>query len=198
MSLFYQSLSAYEAFKFRKRKQAFKKGKPCAVCGKTYPKGQMMVAHIIPVRQLSDYDALYDTKNWEVRCIYCERRLNREETLRENRLEKHAKEEINSIIPHYELDIYKDYDELIIHLWEKANTNLKKGKVYRRSLYWERLLGEVKKADRLTLAKAAAKFVMGNNGRMPTQEEIYDQLAKDVESKMMSETKGHFKKEKKE
>lgn len=196
MSLFYQSLSAYEAFKFKKRKQAFKKGKPCAVCGKTYPKGQMMVAHIIPVRQLSDYDALYDSKNWEVRCIYCERRLNKEETLRKNRLEKHAKEEISAVIPHYELDIYKDYDELIIHLWEKANTNLKKGKVYRRSLYWERLLKEVKKADRLTLAKAAAKFVMGNNGRMPTQEEIYDQLAKDVESKMMSETKGNFKKEK--
>ena len=196
MSLFYQSLSAYEAFKFRKRKQAFKKGKSCAVCGKIYPKGQMMVAHIIPVRQLSDYDALYDSKNWEVRCVYCERRLNREETLRKNRLEKHAKEEVGSIVSHYELDIYKDYDELIIHLWEKANTNLKKGKVYRRSLYWERLLKEVKKADRLTLAKAAAKFVMGNNGRMPTQEEVYDQLAKDVESKMMSETKGNFKKEK--
>lgn len=196
MSLFYQSLSAYEAFKFRKRKQAFKKGKPCAVCGKTYPKGQMMVAHIIPVRQLSDYEALYDSKNWEVRCIYCEHRLNREEALRKNRLEKHAKEEVGIIIPHYELDIYKDYDELIMRLWEKANANLKKGKVYRRSLYWERLLKEVKKADRLTLAKAAAKFVMGNNGRMPTQEEIYDQLAKDVESKMMSETKGNFKKEK--
>lgn len=198
MSIFYQSLSAYEAFKFRKRKQAFKRGKPCTICGKKYRKPEMMVAHIIPVRELSDYDALYDSKNWQVRCIYCERRLNREEDLaaRKARLKEQAQKEVKGVVPHYELDVYADYDEMIQNLWNKANVGLKKGKVYRRSLYWDKLIKEVKKADRLTLAKAAAKFVMGNNGRMPTIDEVYDQLAKDVEMKMMSETNGKFKKEK--
>lgn len=199
MSVFYQSLSYWENLMFKRRKKAFKRGKPCAVCGKKYRSAEMMVAHIIPVRQLSDYDALYDTKNWEVRCIYCERRLNKEEAKpeRKARLKEHAKKELRTpVIPRYELDIYTDYDELIQNLWNKAIAPMNMAKIHRRSSYWEKLKGEVKKADRLTLAKAAARFVMGNNGRMPTQEEIYKQLTKDVEAKMLSETKGKFKKEK--
>jgi len=43
-----------------------------------YPSAEMMVAHIKPVTELSDYDALFDTTNWEVRCVYCERELNKE------------------------------------------------------------------------------------------------------------------------
>ena len=78
MSVFYQSLPYPVARAFKKRKQQFKKGKPCAVCGKIYPSDEMMVAHKTPVSKLPDWDALYDEKNWEVRCIYCEQRLNRE------------------------------------------------------------------------------------------------------------------------
>lgn len=78
MSLFYESLPKKTAFAFKARKRAFKQNKPCAVCGKRYPSDEMMVAHIKPVSELSDYDALYDTSNWEVRCLYCERRLNKE------------------------------------------------------------------------------------------------------------------------
>lgn len=202
MSLFYQSLPYLENWAFKRRKSAFKRGKPCAICGKKYPKGEMMVAHIIPVRELSDYDALYDTTNWEVRCIYCERRLNNEE----NRIKRKQKnreiitakaKKTNPILPTYEVDICVDYDELIQNLWNKTIAPMNMKRTHRRSSYMMRLNAEVKKADRLTLAKAAARFVMCNNGRMPTKEEIYDQLAKDVETKMMFETKGHFKGEKK-
>lgn len=45
---------------------------------------EMMVAHKVPVRDITDYEALFDTTNWEVRCIPCERRLNREEDLLNN------------------------------------------------------------------------------------------------------------------
>ena len=76
MSVFYQSMSKSQAMAFKKRKKAFKKGKPCAICGKTYPSDQMMVAHIIPVTELTDAQALYDTRNWSVRCIWCERAEN--------------------------------------------------------------------------------------------------------------------------
>lgn len=196
MSLFYKSLSAYEAFKFRKRKQAFKKGKPCAVCGKTYPKGQMMVAHIIPVRQLTDYDALYDTSNWEVRCIYCERRLNREETLKKNIMEKKAKEK-HGIVPMFEMDNYIDYEDLIQHIWDRVVSPMNMQKIHRRSSYYQRIVNAVKMIDRLTLAKATARFVLCN-GRIPVKEEVNAQLIKDVETKMLFETKGHFKKEKEE
>lgn len=193
MSLFYKSLSAYEAFKFRKRKQAFKKGKPCAVCGKTYPKGQMMVAHIIPVRQLTDYDALYDTSNWEVRCIYCERRLNREETLKNNMMVKKAKEK-HGVVPIFEMDNYIDYEDLIQHIWDRVVAPMNMKKIHRRSSYHQRIVGAVKMIDRLTLAKATARFVLCN-GRVPVKEEVNEQLIKDVETKMMFETKGHFRKE---
>lgn len=196
MSLFYKSLSAYEAFKFKKRKQAFKKGKPCAVCGKTYPKGQMMVAHIIPVRQLTDYDALYDTSNWEVRCIYCERRLNREETLKKNIMEKKAKEK-HGIVPMFEMDNYIDYEDLIQHIWDRVISPMNMTKIHRRSSYYQRIVNAVKMIDRLTLAKATARFVLCN-GRIPVKEEVNAQLIKDVETKMLFETKGHFKKEKEE
>lgn len=195
MSLFYQSLSYWENVSFKRRKRAFKRGKPCAICGKKYSNNEMMVAHIIPVRELSDYDALYDTSNWEVRCIYCEQKLNREETLRKNRLKENAKKSFGTL-PSYELDIYTNYDDTIQAMWSRSTHELKPGKVYRRSLYWERLEKKVKMADKMTLAKAAAKFVMTNNGRMPTQEEIYKMLLKDVEAKMLFETDGKFKKEK--
>lgn len=197
MSLFYQSLSYWENMSFKRRKRAFKRGKPCAICGKKYSNNEMMVAHIIPVRELSDYDALYDTSNWEVRCIYCEQKLNKEETLRKNRLKENAKKSFG-VLPAYELDIYTNYDDTIQAMWSRATHELKPGKVYRRSLYWQRLEKMVKMADRMTLAKAAAKFVMTNSGRMPTQEEIYQMLLKDVEAKMLFETNGNFKKEKEE
>lgn len=197
MSLFYQSLSYWENMSFKRRKRAFKRGKPCAICGKKYPNNEMMVAHIIPVRELSDYDALYDTSNWEVRCIYCEQKLNREETVKKNRMKEYAKKSFGTL-PAYELDIYTEYDSSIQTMWDRATHELKPGKVYRRSLYWQRLDKKVRMADKMTLAKAAAKFVMTNNGRMPTQEEVYQMLLKDVEAKMLFETNGKFKKEKEE
>lgn len=76
MSLFYQSLPYKTARSFKKRKQMFKKGKPCCVCGRIYPPDEMMVAHKKPASELTDWEALYDVKNWEVRCIYCEREQN--------------------------------------------------------------------------------------------------------------------------
>lgn len=76
MSVFYQSLPYKVQRSFKSRKQQFKKNKPCAICGKLYSKGEMMVAHKRPVSELTDWEALYDTKNWEVRCIYCERQMN--------------------------------------------------------------------------------------------------------------------------
>ena len=197
MSLFYQSLSYWENMSFKRRKRAFKRGKPCAICGKKYPNNEMMVAHIIPVRELSDYDALYDTSNWEVRCIYCEQKLNREETVKKNRMKEYAKKSFGTL-PVYELDVYTEYDSSIQAMWDRATHELKPGKVYRRSLYWQRLDKKVRMADKMTLAKAAAKFVMTNNGRMPTQEEVYQMLLKDVEAKMLFETNGKFKKEKEE
>lgn len=87
MSLFYESLDRETAFAFKARKKKFKKGKPCAICGRIYNMDEMMVAHTKPVSELSDYDALYDTNNWEVRCIYCERKQNREKG-RKNELGK--------------------------------------------------------------------------------------------------------------
>lgn len=78
MSLFYESLPKKTAFAFKARKKAFKKNKPCAICGRKHPSDEMMVAHIKPVSELSDFDALYDMSNWEVRCIYCERKMNKE------------------------------------------------------------------------------------------------------------------------
>lgn len=76
MSIFYETLPPGVAGSFKKRKKKFKKGKPCAVCGHIYPPEAMMVAHKIPVTDLTTYDALHDASNWEVRCIYCERRYN--------------------------------------------------------------------------------------------------------------------------
>lgn len=83
MSLFYDTLDKDTNFDFKRRKKAFKKGKPCAICGKRLVSELMMVAHKVPVSELSDYDALYDTTNWEVRCIGCERELNRQAQLEE-------------------------------------------------------------------------------------------------------------------
>lgn len=77
MSIFYRSLPKEVALDFKKRKKQFKKGKPCAICGKIFPPDRMMVAHKTPVTDLSDHDALYDTTNWEVRCVPCEQAENR-------------------------------------------------------------------------------------------------------------------------
>lgn len=77
MSNFYESLDWRTSRQFKARKKRFKHGKPCAICGKKYPEDQMMVAHKKPARELSDWDALYDQTNWEVRCIYCEQRMNK-------------------------------------------------------------------------------------------------------------------------
>ena len=86
MSTFYETLDFRTNAQFKARKKAFKKGKPCSICGKLYSSDKMMVAHKIPVRELSDWDALYDQDNWEVRCIYCEREANRKEDIEANNL----------------------------------------------------------------------------------------------------------------
>ena len=78
MSLFYESLSKKANLAFKARKKAFKKNKPCAICGRKLPSDEMMVAHLRPVSEINDLEALYDTSNWEVRCIYCEREYNKE------------------------------------------------------------------------------------------------------------------------
>lgn len=195
MSTFYKSLSFPEAIAFHRRKQQFKKGKPCAICGKTFPSDKMMVAHIIPVRELSDYDALYDTSNWQVRCIMCEHSMNHVENLRKGQLKK-AVMEREGFVPSYETDIYIDYDGLINQLWEKVTKGLKPGKKYRASVYEAKMSSAINKADKMTLAKAAAKYVMTNNGKMPTQDEIYEMLRTDLGAKMLFETKGNILKEK--
>lgn len=87
MSTFYDSLPRELAVEFKKRKKAFKRGKRCAICGKRKPLPQMMVAHKVPVRELSDWDALYDETNWEVRCITCEQRMNRQEAINRGKIE---------------------------------------------------------------------------------------------------------------
>lgn len=84
MSVFYQTLKGEIARDFRARKRAFKAGKPCAICGARKHHSKMMVAHKVPVSELTDYEALYDTSNWEVRCIDCEMRLNRIKDLKKN------------------------------------------------------------------------------------------------------------------
>lgn len=81
MSLFYDTLDKDTNFDFKRRKKAFKQGKPCAICGKKLVSDMMMIAHKIPVSELSDEDALYDISNWEVRCIFCERELNKKKDL---------------------------------------------------------------------------------------------------------------------
>lgn len=88
LSNFYESLDYSTSRAFKLRKKRFKWGKPCAVCGKKYPLDEMMVAHKIPARELTDWEALYDESNWEVRCINCERRLNQQEDRRQGLLNK--------------------------------------------------------------------------------------------------------------
>lgn len=88
MSTFYRSLPKEVAIDFKRRKKKFKKHKPCAICGKIFPPEQMMVAHKKPVECLSDQEALYDTTNWEVRCIQCERNYNRQIDREKNLLYK--------------------------------------------------------------------------------------------------------------
>lgn len=87
MSTFYQSLPYSVARDFKWRKKKFKRGKHCAICGKRYSPAEMMVAHIIPVAELTDWEALYDTSNWEVRCIYCEQEHNKKEARHGNNRE---------------------------------------------------------------------------------------------------------------
>lgn len=77
MSIFYQTLKGGIAKDFKLRKRAFKAGKPCAICGARKKHDKMMVAHKVPVSELTDEEALFDETNWEVRCIQCEQKLNR-------------------------------------------------------------------------------------------------------------------------
>lgn len=77
MSVFYETLKGDISADFKQRKRAFKARKPCAICGVYKKPSQMMVAHIKPVCELTDEEALYDTSNWEVRCIDYEMRLNK-------------------------------------------------------------------------------------------------------------------------
>lgn len=88
MSSFYHTLRGAIAADFKRRKRAFKAGKSCAICGQRKRPSEMMVAHIKPVRELNDYEALYDTSNWEVRCIDCERRISRIEDIRRSKENK--------------------------------------------------------------------------------------------------------------
>lgn len=76
MSLFYETLTKKQNLAFKARKKAFKKNKPCAICGRKYKPDEMMVAHLKPVSEINDWEALYDQTNWQVRCILCERMLN--------------------------------------------------------------------------------------------------------------------------
>lgn len=48
----------------------------------------MIVAHLVPVRELTNQKALFNEENWEVRCIDCERKLHHAEQLRENSRKK--------------------------------------------------------------------------------------------------------------
>lgn len=91
MSSFYESLDYTTSRDFKFRKKRFKRGKSCAICGKKLPSSEMMVAHKIPARELSDWEALYDESNWEVRCIHCERKLNQEEDRHQGLLNKRNK-----------------------------------------------------------------------------------------------------------
>lgn len=78
MSNFYRTLKGGISQDFKLRKRAFKAGKCCAICGARKSPKDMMVAHKIPVSQLTDEEALYDISNWEVRCVDCEMRLNKQ------------------------------------------------------------------------------------------------------------------------
>ena len=209
MSSFYSSLPPVEKEMFRLRKQEFKKGKPCAICGKKLKDGEMMVAHLTPVRELSDYDAVRDTTNWEVRCIYCERRLNQEEDKERNRLRKEEErknfgiQEISKpqpapskFIPAYERDVYEDHDKMTTALWEKTKAKLGSGKK-RRSLYAYQIEQTVRKADKMTLAKATAKYIISNN-EFPDKEAVFKQMMKDIEDKMVIAVGNNFKPEKEE
>lgn len=86
--MFYKTLKPNENRKFKERKRQFKRGKPCAVCGRLLAERKMMVAHIRPASEIPKREALMNAGNWEVRCIECEQRLNREEELRKKKLRK--------------------------------------------------------------------------------------------------------------
>lgn len=88
MSAFYETLDYQTNMEFKARKRAFKKGKSCEICGQKLKPAEMMVAHKIPVRDISDYEALFDVTNWSCRCIYCERRLNQAEDRQNNLLNR--------------------------------------------------------------------------------------------------------------
>lgn len=196
MSIFYKSLPYWEGLAFHRRKKAFKRGKKCAMCGRKFSSDKMMVAHIIPVRELSDYDAMYDTSNWQVRCIYCERRANRAEHLREQFARDHARKAVRGVAS-YEIDIYADYTKAINRMFDISMRGLSWKHCYRRSTLVRKIHEGVAKADRMTLAKATAKFVL-TNGYVPKQEEVFDQMTKDLESIMLFKTKEKFAPEKSE
>jgi len=71
MSSFYKMMPKNQSLKFTKFKKKFKKGKPCAYCGKILASQQMSVDHIIPLEQFNG--SPFDTKNWQVLCLPCHR-----------------------------------------------------------------------------------------------------------------------------
>ena len=83
MSSFYKMMPKNQSFKFTKFKKKFKKGKPCAHCGKILASQQMSVDHIIPLEQFNG--SPFDTENWQVLCLPCHRtktKLENEESLK--------------------------------------------------------------------------------------------------------------------
>lgn len=71
MSVFYKSMSRLKSEKFKEYKRRFKRGKPCAHCGKRLPSSQMSIDHIIPIEQFNG--SPYDKSNWQVLCLPCHR-----------------------------------------------------------------------------------------------------------------------------
>lgn len=83
MSSFYDTLDEKVAEDFRRRKRTFKRNKSyCNLCGRRlYTASQKVVDHIIPVSQISDERALYDTSNWQVICHSCKQRKDRQDNV---------------------------------------------------------------------------------------------------------------------
>lgn len=78
MSLFYESMAAHPELDshFKEIKRAFKHGQACAECGRRLKKHLMTVDHIRDVENL-DVDP-FDMTNWQVLCMDCHRKKNRE------------------------------------------------------------------------------------------------------------------------
>lgn len=78
MSMFYQSMDADKRANilFKTMKRIFKAGQPCVNCGKKLRQDKMTVDHIIPASDPAVNP--FDMTNWQVLCLYCHRKKNRE------------------------------------------------------------------------------------------------------------------------